>query len=236
MKKSLLLCGGAAWLCGLGCSLVELGITDVRKKKTPDDSKIRVACVGDSITYGNQILFREKYSYPSVLQGLLGDDYQVDNFGLNSRTAQDTGDKPYRKESEYKRSLAFRPNIVILKMGTNDTKTFNWSTGEAFESAYKALLEDYLALDTKPTVYLCTPAAAYPSVLAKGDVYTYSIQNSKLAEARDIVKKVGAEYGLTVIDTAAFTEGHDDWYAWDGIHPNKEAAGKMAHFIYEGMK
>lgn len=46
-------------------------------------AKIKVACVGDSITFGAGISDRANNSYPSLLQNTLGDDYQVDNFGFN---------------------------------------------------------------------------------------------------------------------------------------------------------
>jgi len=82
------------------------------------DLKIKVACVGDSITYG--------YGYPEELQRLLGTAYDVRNFGYSGRTAMRTGDYPYFKEEIYKESLTFSPNIVVIMFGTNDSKVQNW--------------------------------------------------------------------------------------------------------------
>lgn len=227
---------GVLAVCGVAAFVYENGLLDFRRRKTPDESKVRVACVGDSITYGNQTFPRDRASYPSRLQKLLGDDYQVDNFGLNSRTALDSGDKPYSQESEYKRSLAFRPNIVVFKFGTNDAKTFNWETQEDFEADYKALVESYEALDTKPVIYLCVPAAAYDSILGKGDVLAYKITQSGLAEAREVVRKVAVEKDLPLIDVYEFTKDHRDWFVWDGIHPNAKSTAKLAEYIFEAIK
>ena len=64
--------------------------------------------------------------YPSVLGRLLGDKYWVKNFGVSARTMLNKGDRPYMKEQAYQQALAFNPNIVVIKLGTNDSKSFNW--------------------------------------------------------------------------------------------------------------
>ena len=89
-------------------------------------AKIIVSCVGDSITFGAAIKDRGKNSYPSQLQELLGDDYKVNNFGVNGATLLKRGDKPYWKLEAYKKALGSNPDIVIIKLGTNDTKPHNW--------------------------------------------------------------------------------------------------------------
>ena len=88
--------------------------------------RVRVACVGNSITYGAGIKNRSHDSYPSVLGRLLGDKYWVKNFGVSARTMLNKGDRPYMKEQAYQQALAFNPNIVVIKLGTNDSKSFNW--------------------------------------------------------------------------------------------------------------
>ena len=47
---------------------------------------IRVACVGNSITFGAGIANRDRDSYPSVLGQMLGRGYEVRNFGFSART------------------------------------------------------------------------------------------------------------------------------------------------------
>ena len=213
----------------------EFGLTDLRRKQQPDFSKLRVACVGDSITYGCLVPLRGKNHYPRVLQRLLGNDYQVENFGLTNRTLQITGDHPYAMEAEFPRSLKFQPDIVIIKLGTNDTKPQNWISATAFETGYRFFLERYLALASRPKIYLCTPAAAYPGPGAKNGVYTYKIREQQLEEARAVVRRIAAEMGLGLIDTAELTKGHPEWFVFDGIHPNAKGAKALAEIIARAL-
>ena len=89
------------------------------------DSKTRVACVGDSITYGAGVAGRESNSYPAVLGKLLGDKYEVKNFGVSGATLLKKGDNPYWRQGAFKKATDFKPNIVVIKLGTNDTKPQN---------------------------------------------------------------------------------------------------------------
>ena len=227
---------GIVLACAAAAALVywlvyEFGLTDLRRKQEPDGSKIRVACVGDSITYGCLVPMRGRNHYPRVLQGLLGAGYQVENFGLTNRTLQITGDHPYALEKEFPRSLKFQPDIVVLKLGTNDTKPQNWASAEAFETEYRLLLAHYQALASRPRIFLCTPAAAYPGPGAKNGVYTYKIRERELEEARAVVRRVAAEEGLPLIDTAVLTAAHPEWFVFDGIHPNAKGARALAEIV-----
>ena len=55
---------------------------------------IRVACVGDSITFGYGIKDRDKMSYPAQLGKRLGNKYEVRNFGVNGHTLLSKGNAP----------------------------------------------------------------------------------------------------------------------------------------------
>ena len=98
----------------------------LRSFKAPRKDAVRVACIGNSITFGAGIKNRSRDSYPSVLARMLGDSYWVKNFGVSARTMLNKGDHPYMNEPAYKNALAFNPNIVVIKLGTNDSKSFNW--------------------------------------------------------------------------------------------------------------
>ena len=98
----------------------------LRSFKVPHKDAIRVACIGNSITYGARIKNRDRDSYPAVLSRMLGEAYWVKNFGVSARTLLNKGDNPYMNEKAYQDALAFNPNIVVIKLGTNDSKSFNW--------------------------------------------------------------------------------------------------------------
>mgnify|MGYP003588240140 FL=1 len=91
-----------------------------------EKSLIRVACVGNSITEGVGVKNQYQDSYPGVLSQLLGDDYDVRNFGLSARTLMNKGDLPYMHEWIFRDALNFNPDIVTIKLGTNDSKPHNW--------------------------------------------------------------------------------------------------------------
>ena len=95
----------------------------LRSFKAPRKDAVRVACIGNSITFGAGIKNRSRDSYPSVLARMLGDNYWVKNFGVSARTMLNKGDHPYMNEPAYKNALAFNPNIVVIKLGTNDSKS-----------------------------------------------------------------------------------------------------------------
>ncbi|MDC1566712.1 GDSL-type esterase/lipase family protein [Phocaeicola vulgatus] len=122
---------------------------------------IKVACVGNSITYGAGISNREKNSYPAQLQYYLGDDYEVRNFGSNGATAQSDGDYPYVRTGVYGESKNFLPDIVLIKLGTNDTKPQNWKDEKHFMEEYQTLIDTYRSLDSHPQVILLTPVRCF---------------------------------------------------------------------------
>ena len=106
MKKSLLIILSAIALTFASC------------RKEP----VRVACVGDSITFGHGIKDRLHDAYPGVLSTMLGERYDVRNFGVSGTTTMMGTDMPYMNEQAYKEALEFNPQIVTIKLGTNDSK------------------------------------------------------------------------------------------------------------------
>lgn len=80
---------------------------------------VRVACVGDSITAG--VGASKGNAYPDQLGRMLGGKWAVMNFGVSGATLLNHGDKPYQKQAAFKKALDSQPNVVIIKLGTNDT-------------------------------------------------------------------------------------------------------------------
>ena len=198
------------------------------------DERIRVSCVGDSLTYGSGVLkTRDTDAYPAQLQIKMGTDHLVSNFGLRNATASASGDLPYVESEEYQQSLKSKPDIVVLMLGTNDTKTYNWNASD-YEAGLKELVESYQQLDTKPTVYLMRSPYCYS--LDGSDVAEYDIQPAVVAdELGGIVEKVAAETGVEVIDLYGVTEGQDELYT-DGIHFNAKGYELIADEVYANLK
>ena len=105
---------------------------------------IRVACIGDSITWGFTLLNPWKQSYPALLREMLGEGYEVRNFGYNDASARFDADTPYVDKRVYRESLAWNPDVVLLMLGTNDTKTRNWDPA-IFRRDYRRIVDAYRA-------------------------------------------------------------------------------------------
>ncbi|MBU7578662.1 MAG: hypothetical protein KAF40_11425, partial [Flavihumibacter sp.] len=118
---------------------------------------IRIACVGNSITYGSGVVNREKNSYPAQLQSMLGADYIVRNFGLGGTTLLKNGNKPYWESAQFQQSLEFQPDIVFIKLGTNDSKAVNRPFLKEFNKDLQALIKKYQDLASRPRVVLLLP-------------------------------------------------------------------------------
>ena len=123
--------------------------------------KIKVACVGNSITYGAYVEDRVQNCYPAQLQALLGDEYEVVNFGVSATTALYKGLYPYVETEKYKESLDYNPDIVFIKLGTNDANERNDAYRSTFNDDYRRLVDTYRNLPSKPRVILLTPVRCF---------------------------------------------------------------------------
>jgi len=81
------------------------------------DAPVRVACIGNSITYGYTLSNPTLDSYPAQLKNLLGSDYDVKNFGVSSRTMLKKGDYPYWNEPEFDQALHLIPILSSFYLG-----------------------------------------------------------------------------------------------------------------------
>lgn len=200
----------------------------LRSFKAPRKDAIRVACVGNSITYGAGVKNRDRDSYPSVLGRLLGDRYWVKNFGVSARTLMNKGDRPYMKEQAYQQALAFNPNIVIIKLGTNDSKSFNWVHKADYPKDLQTMINAFKALPAQPKIYLCYPSKAYMA----GE----SINDDIIAkEIIPMIKKVAKKNNLPIIDLHSAMDGMPEMFP-DKIHPNEEGTKVMAKAVYEAIE
>lgn len=177
---------------------------------------VRVACVGDSITQGAGA----GISYPSQLQELLGNKWQVQNFGVSGRTLLKKGDSPYWNEKTFADAHDFKPDAVIIMLGTNDTKPQNWVHHDEFYSDYKELVESFKNLPSKPRVYICRPCP----VPASGN---YGINEANIQVELPLIDKLAAEESVDIIDMHAALAGHPEFQP-DHVHPNTAGAGLMA--------
>ena len=196
--------------------------------KAPKQDAVRVACIGDSITDGHGIDLRTVNGYPAQMQTMLGDGYFVKNLGVSARTLMNTGDLPYMNERAWEDALAFEPNVVVIKLGTNDTKAQNWTNRKAFSADLQKMIDALKALPTKPRIFLCTPIPAIK------DSWTI---NDKLIVEEEIpaIQEVAKKNKLEVIDLHTAFAGQEALYQTDGIHPTQQGARKIAEIVAKAI-
>ena len=117
---------------------------------------IRVACVGNSVTYGAGIPDRAQKAYPVQLQAMLGDGYKVENFGHSGSTLLRKGHRPYVKVPEYRKAIDFKADIVVIHLGLNDTDPRNWPNfRDEFNADYIALIDSFKVANPEAKVWIC---------------------------------------------------------------------------------
>ena len=197
-------------------------------------SQTRIACVGDSITYGATIRDKSHDSYPAQLGTMLGRKYSVKNFGASGYTLQESCDRPYTSHKRYKKSLDFKPDVVLIMLGTNETKPYNWISTEAFQDDYRQLILSYQELPSRPDVILMTPASVFPENF--NPAKPYKIRAGVAGEAAKAVRELAKELGLPFIDIHEVTASHPEFFLQDGVHPNELGAKAIARTVYEALK
>lgn len=195
----------------------------------PKKDAVRVACIGNSITDGFGIDMASQRGYPAQLQQLLGNDYHVKNFGVSGRTMLNKGDLPYQNELAWRDALAFRPDIVIIKLGTNDSKPENWQYNKGFKDDLQQMVDALQANKNNPRIFLCTPIPAFKP--------TWNINDSVIVHGiTPVINKVAKKNKLQVIDLHTLYANDGDKMIADGIHPDAKGARRMAEIIAELLK
>ena len=157
---------------------------------------VKVACVGNSVTYGYKLADRSSHAYPAQLQQLLGDDYRVENFGHSGATLLEKGHNPYRELPALKNAIAFEPDIVVIHLGLNDTDPRNWPYyRDQFTTDYIDLIRTFRQLKPDTKVWICrmTPIFSWhPRFKSSTRVWYDQVQQE--------IERVAKVTGVSLID------------------------------------
>lgn len=192
--------------------------------------KTRVACIGNSITYGYKLQDPATESYPAQLQQMLGDDYEVGNFGKSSATLLRHGHKPYVEQEEWQKAKAFKGDIAVIHLGVNDTDPRNWPYyRDEFVSDYLALIDTLRQQNPK-----CRVLIALLSPLTHDHWRFESGTHQWQQEIQEAIKTVAR------VGKAQLIDFHKPLYAYpqlihDAVHPNKEGATILARTVYQAI-
>ena len=187
-------------------------------------SPIRVACVGDSITFGSGTSFPEFESYPAQLKRMMGEKWNVRNFGVSGCTLLNAGDNPYQKNAACTNALKFKPDVVVILLGANDSKPQNWKFKDQFVSDYKELIGKFKALSSQPRIFICLPTL----VPGSGN---YGINELVVQEEIKLIDGIAADENVGVIDMQSVLAGREELLP-DRVHPNDAGATLMARKVY----
>ena len=203
-------------------------------KKKP----IRVACVGDSITYGDKLgKGRTTAAYPFQLQAMLGDGYQVENYGVGGMIMREKTKKDKKRNSYWNTKKlpiikAFEPDIVIIMLGTNDAAQEPhdkyWHSREAYVKSYIKMVKLFQSYPTKPTIFICYPPPPFHDKRWKREL----VMESEILPGIDEVAK---KTGVQIIDLYTPFKGKPKLFI-DGIHPGKKGHTLLAETVYATLK
>jgi len=169
---------------------------------------IRVACVGDSITQGRGGV----NSYPAQLQKFLGDGYVVGNFGRVSASVM-PGKLQYAKLPECQAAVDFKPDVVLLMLGTNDSPGADWGARrKEFESDYRDLLSRFSGLASKPKVVAITPP---PMFFPSPDLRPGNLDSGIIPA----IRAAAASWKCRLFDSRALFDGRGEMFV-DRLHPS----------------
>ena len=210
--------------------LTTLQLSAAAKRKKVAAEPVRVACVGNSITYGTGIADREHFSYPVQLQQMLGNGYVVGNFGKPGATLLYKGHRPYVEQPEFKEALRFKGDIAVIHLGINDTDPRNWPNyRDEFVKDYLSIMDSLRAANPKVRFILArmTPIADRHPRFQSGTKQWHD-------EIQTAIETVARVSGAELIDF------HEPLYPYpnllpDAIHPNPEGAGILAKTVYGGI-
>ena len=189
---------------------------------------IRVACVGNSVTYGMGIPDRAQKAYPTQLQAMLGDGYKVENFGHSGSTLLRKGHRPYMQVPEFRKALDFKADIVVIHLGLNDTDPRNWPNfRDEFNADYYALIDSFKVANPKAQVWICrmTPISHDHRRYLSGTRDWH-------AQIQEHIEQVAAGAGVGLIDFFAPLHCRYELFP-DALHPNAEGAQILAAEVYK---
>jgi acyl-CoA thioesterase I len=228
--RLLMVFGNPIWWLGQGVTSVVAGTLD---------TGMRVACVGDSITFGAHLKNPNQESYPAVLGRMLGPGFEVRNFGVGGATLLKKGDKPYFRQIEYTNALACQPEVVVIMLGTNDSKhrgggslnssnsVNNWQYKADYIPDYEDLINQFRKANPAVKIYVCLPTPCFHG--------SWGINDETIRkEIIPLVRQVAAESRAKLIDLNGALAGRKELFP-DTVHPNEEGAKLIAAAVYSAL-
>jgi acyl-CoA thioesterase I len=172
---------------------------------------IRVACVGDSITFGG---------YPIELQEMLGFSYEVKNFGVCGATVSQNSTVPFMDQREFKKALEFDPDIVVVMLGTNDANPEITHSDHTFLSDYTQLINSFQSLQGEEQIWIVKSPPIFSDKSAYNNTYLSQMVLPQIDTLAD-------RLNLPTIDVNSACVNYSEYFG-DGVHPNSDGTALIA--------
>ena len=189
---------------------------------------IKVACVGDSLTYGTTLLNRRVESYPSRLAKLLGNDFDVLNLGFPGHALSKKSEKCIFNTPVFEILENYAPDYVLLLIGTNDARLKNHTTDDDFATNYKQMISNIINLPSAPKLIAMTCPMAYAEESQKFTDFSGEI----LARLVQVQRAILNLQKISYIDLYNVTQERIALYSDDKLHFNAKGAKFLAHKMY----
>ncbi len=193
-----------------------------------DPRPIKVACIGDSITFGSTIINNEDNSYPAQLQKMMGKGYDIQNFGVSGSTAINGNERAYVGKDAFRDMMNFAPDVLFLKLGTNDSNIALRDQTDRFEECYNAIIDSVYKVSHRCSIVLLTPIKAHNPISQWGIDSTYLTESIVPR-----IKQIAYDRSLEVIDLHPMFDKYEEYLIPDKVHPSALGAAKIARRLYE---
>ncbi|NBC65069.1 MAG: hypothetical protein GVY07_05315 [Bacteroidetes bacterium] len=221
--------------------LLSSGYVEARDQTSTETDSLKIACIGDSITFGARVSDPSEDSYPAELQKLYGGEQViVRNFGIGGATMLKFGTPNVWQVLEDVQE--YQPDIVTIMVGTNDTvgpPRHNWENIDDFESDYKSYISQLKKIPTSPEIFLMSPTDMNLETpgLPSERIVNLESRRPRLWDLKYRIERIAEYEGVHFMDmTTAFENKPGLFTEEDGVHPNAEGYEALAREIYNGIK
>ena len=196
---------------------------------------VKVACVGDSITKGANSAYPNIQNYPAYLQQMLGYNYYVKNFGIDGYSLINTDYYAYNKTAEYTASKAFKPDVVLFILGTNDCNPGqeykDWTNPERevkYKESATLFFDSYYAVNENAQIFMGIPSTLFYSTIWPWEEWAARI----VAHAMPLNLEIAEENSLPIIDMYTWSLENSSVFT-DGLHPCDASYKRYAQRVYD---
>ncbi len=192
-----------------------------RKSSVPH---LNIVCLGDSITFGYKLEDPVHQSFPGQIDEQAQGHWKILNCGVNGATVLDKGDIPISTQKAYQRAIKAKSDVIILMLGTNDTKHHNFQFRNEFVDDYVKLVKTLQGLPSYPYVIACSIPPVFEN-------YPNGLTTEREKEINKLIRKAVTASEVDFLDIyTALSENRA--YFIDGVHPNARGAKAIATLVY----